>query len=96
VAIGNSPVSYNFTTAANKAYGSNQVQVAPGKFAFFSGDVIQDENIDLLDVGAVEMGINDFLFGYHAIDINGDGNIDLLDIPVLETNVNDFIFSIHP
>jgi hypothetical protein len=72
------------------------VEVDPGVWAFYSGEINQDENIDLLDVALMEDDINNFQFGYFATDINGDGNVDLLDLPKPELNVNNFIFSAHP
>lgn len=92
----NENTSYDFTTAANKAFGSNQVQVEPNIWAFYSGDLNADENIDLLDLGLIEADISNFIFGYFATDINGDGNVDLLDAAPVETNVNGFVFSAHP
>lgn len=90
-------VNYNFSTAASQAYGSNQVQIGTtGIYAFYSGDIIVDENVDLLDLGNLETEISNFGSGYMPADINGDGNVDLLDSPILETNVNNFIFSNHP
>lgn len=88
--------TYDFTTSANKAYGDNQVEVETGVWAFYSGELNADENLDLLDLGIVEVDINNFEFGYKVSDINGDGNVDLLDVPVLETNVINFIYSLHP
>jgi len=96
VTIGTSPLSYNFSTAANKAFGSNQVLVSSGKYALYSGDLNNDENIDLLDLLIAETDINNFQYGYLASDMNGDGNVDLLDSPVIESNTNNFIFSAHP
>jgi hypothetical protein len=64
--------------------------------ALFSGDINQDENIDLLDNGDLDQGISNFYFGYMPSDVNGDGNVDLLDMPILEENITDFIYSIHP
>jgi hypothetical protein len=90
------PISYDFTTNANKAYGLNQREVESGVWAFYSGDITQDENIDLLDLGLLEADISNFIFGYFATDINGDGNIDLLDVSNVENNINSFIFSNHP
>jgi hypothetical protein len=87
---------YDFTSAANKAYGNNQSEVESGVWALYSGDINQDENIDLLDLGIIENDINNFIFGYFATDINGDGNVDLLDAPTVEANINQFIFSAHP
>ena len=96
VYLGNGPASYDFSTAANKAYGDNQKQMADGPWALFSGDINQDENIDLLDNGDLDQGISNFYFGYVPSDVNGDGNVDLLDMPTLEENITDFIYSIHP
>ncbi|MEN9340032.1 MAG: hypothetical protein RIQ62_1344 [Bacteroidota bacterium] len=91
-------VNYDFSDADTKAYGSNMVQVStsPTVWAFFSGDVIVDENMDLLDLGAVESDISSFGYGYLNTDLNGDGNVDLLDSPMLESNISGFIYSIHP
>lgn len=88
--------TYDFTTAANKAYGDNQISVGNGQYAIYSGDVNQDENVDLIDASMLETDINAFQFGYLGTDINGDGNVDLLDAPIVETNINGFIFSSHP
>ncbi len=96
VSVSGGSVSYDFSTAANKAYGSNQVEVSPGIFAFYSGDLNADENIDLLDASVIEADINAFAYGYFATDINGDGNVDLLDTPFIENNTSEFIFSNHP
>lgn len=91
-------VNYNFSDAITKAYGSNMVQVStsPAIWAFFSGDLVIDENVDLLDLGFLETDISNFAFGYLPSDINGDGNVDLLDSPILEANINNFVFSNHP
>ncbi|MBK7764065.1 MAG: hypothetical protein IPI46_12085 [Bacteroidetes bacterium] len=91
-------VAYNFSTAANQAYGDNQVQIStsPSIWALYTGDIVIDENIDLLDLGTLETEISNFSFGYIAADVNGDGNVDLLDSPVVEQNISNFIFSNHP
>jgi hypothetical protein len=94
--LGASPVSYNFSTAASQAYGDNQVEVSTGVWALFSGDIVIDENIDLLDLGFLETDISIFAYGYISTDVNGDGNVDLLDSPTLESNISNFIFSYHP
>lgn len=92
----NANTCYNFTTSANKAYGDNQTEIETGIWAFFTGDLNQDENIDLLDLQILEQDINNFEFGYFATDINGDGNVDLLDGPLIENNINNVIYSVHP
>ncbi|GBL35179.1 hypothetical protein EMGBS15_07740 [Filimonas sp.] len=96
VPFGAVTVNYDFANAASKAYGSNMSEVSPGVWAFYSGDINRDENIDLLDLLIVETGINNFWFGYYSADLSGDGNVDLLDTPDLETNLYAFIYSQHP
>ena len=98
IAIGPTPATYNFTTAASKAYGNNQADLLGDGtiWGFYSGDIAVDENIDLIDLGALENDISVFAFGYMATDMNGDGNVDLLDSPIIELNVSNFIFASHP
>jgi hypothetical protein len=113
VAISGTPASYNFTTAESQAYGAGgfptaMKEVTPGVWAFYSGDIVVDENVDLLDLGLLETDISDFAFGYLyqpvninypgiiSTDLNGDGNVDLLDSPIMEDNISNFIFSNHP
>lgn len=88
--------NYDFTTSANQAYGDNMTEVEPGVWAFYSGDISADDNIDLLDLTVMENDINEFAFGFIETDVNGDGNVDLLDSPIVENNVSLFIFSNHP
>jgi len=88
--------NYNFTSAASKAFGNNQSEVAPGVWALYCGDLNHDENTDLLDLTLLENEISNFQSGYYASDINGDGNVDLLDTPLPESNTIGFVFSNHP
>ena len=87
---------YDFSVGSNQVFGSNQSEVENGVWALYTGDINQDENIDLLDLGIVDGDINNFTFGFFATDINGDGNVDLLDNPIVEGNVNGFVFAIKP
>lgn len=89
-------VYYDFTTNANQAFGQNQYQVSPGKWAFFSGDINQDANVDLADFAVIELANAQFEYGYKSEDLNGDGGVDLLDIAFIEPNISDFIFSQKP
>ncbi len=89
--------SYNFTTAASQAYLSNQIEVTPGVWAFYSGDVApQDEVLDFLDQIAMDNDASGFAFGYNATDVTGDGATDFLDQIILDNNVFNFIASSHP
>ena len=94
--IGAVPLNYSFATNASKAYGNNMNLVAANTWSFYSGDVNDDQNIDLIDLAIVQTDINNFLYGSLATDINGDGNVDLLDATNVENNVNAFVFANLP
>ena len=96
MAFAGNTTSYDFTTAANKAYGNNMVEIEPGIWSLYAGDLNDDENIDLLDNSILDTDISAFQFGYFATDINGDGNVDLLDSPIVEGNILNFVFASHP
>jgi hypothetical protein len=78
-------MSYDFTTAATKAYGDNLV-LKSGKYCIWSGDVNQDGVIDALDRSASWNDRN--LSGYLATDVNGDGTVDALDRSICWNNRN--------
>ena len=88
--------SYDFTTAANKAYGDNMKEVSSGVWALYSGDLNQDDFIDLSDYTNWETDYNASNIGYFATDTNGDGFVDLSDYTIWESNNNGSIFSSHP
>ena len=94
--IGILPLTYDFTTAATKAFGSNMIQVKPSVWAFYSGDVNQDESIDLFDVSDVSNDSDNSNFGVIPTDINGDGTADLSDISILSINSDTSVYSYHP
>jgi hypothetical protein len=88
---------YDFTFAANKAYGNNQVLVGPGIWAFYTGDLNQDEFIDGNDFpGFDNDSYNAVSFEYKATDMNGDGFVDGNDFPVFDNNSFNGVTSIHP
>ncbi len=89
--------TYDFTTANNKSFGSNQTQVEPGVWAFYSGDIApQDEFIDVFDQSTIDNDAGVFAFGYFATDVNGDGFVDVFDQAVVDNNAAFFLFSAHP
>ena len=96
VSLGQCSVSYDFTSSSSKAYGDNLKELEPGAWGMYSGELVADENIDLLDLSILENDVTTFMFGYKASDLNGDGNVDLLDVPMMEENISQFVFSIHP
>ncbi len=94
--VGSSLLNYDFTTAASKAYGNNMIQIEPGIWAFYSGDINHDANIDTSDYILWEVDYNNFSSGSFATDLNGDGNVDTLDYIIWEANYNNFIFENRP
>jgi len=89
-------VNYNFTDQPSKAYGSNMIQMADGKWAFFSGDVNQDGAVDTGDMSPVDNDAAAFASGYLATDVNGDGMVDTADITLIDNNAATFTGSITP
>ena len=78
---------YDFSTAANKAYGDNQTEVEPGVFAMYSGDINQDGFIDSFDFPLLDTDIFNGVSGvYVNTDLNGDGFVDSFDFPVFDVN----------
>lgn len=85
---------YDFTTAADKAYGNNMIEVEPGTWAFYSGDINQDGAIDGLDMNYIDNNVG--FFGYSDSDINGDGATDGLDMNYIDNNSQLGIFYAQP
>jgi hypothetical protein len=91
-------MTYDFSTAASKAYANNQVDVSGNGtiWAMFTADLNQDQNVDLLDMPILEDDIALYMYGYSATDLNGDGNTDLLDVIYLDYGIANYVFSYHP
>lgn len=87
---------YGFQSSASQAYGSNQVEVEPGVYALFSGDINQDGVVDGLDYNDWELDNNNFTAGYFSTDLNGDGIVDGLDFLLWEVNNNNFVGVLTP
>lgn len=87
---------YSFSDSASSAFGSNEVEVAPGVFAMHGGDVNQDGIIESADYSEVENAASQFLFGYEPSDLNGDGLVESGDYSFIENKASQFIFAITP
>ena len=89
--------NYFFYTQASNAYGSNQVEVAPGKWALYSGDLNQDGFIDSFDYPTLDADIyNGISAAYVATDLNGDGFVDSFDYPIFDANSSLGVSAIAP
>ena len=97
--------SYDFTTAANKAFGNNMVQTPDlTGFAFYSGDIsdavlgmgTQDGVIESQDYTDMENSVQSILVGYVVPDVTGDAVVESADYIIMENNVAALRFSTHP
>lgn len=82
-------VSYDFTTSAAQAFGSNQQQaeVATGVFALYAGDINTDGVITVADFNYYQTEaslINMYLYS----DLNLDGNVTVSDFNLYQNNAS--------
>lgn len=94
--IGRFPLDYDFSTAANKAFEDNMINLGGGVFGLYSGDINQDEVIDGTDAPNLFNDVENSEFGVKITDLNGDGSVDNSDTPLFSNNSDNSIFSNHP
>jgi hypothetical protein len=94
--FGASTATYDFTTAANKAYGNNMIQLESGVYGFYSGDINQDGFIESQDFSPLTNDSDNFSEGYLSTDLNGDGFVESQDFPILVNNSDNFVETTHP
>jgi len=95
VIFNNNILSYDFTTSAGKAFGNNQI-LSGSKYCIFSGNVNEDESIELSDVLQVFNAAGNFSLGYVIDDVTGDNVVDLSDISITYNNSSNFVLTIKP
>jgi hypothetical protein len=78
-------LTYDFTTASNKAYGNN-LKLINGKWCLFSGDVNQDGFVETTDVNSVYNDNVNGVTGYVSTDLNGDSITEIEDLNIVFTN----------
>lgn len=87
--------SYNFTDAANKAFGSNQVQYPNDNnaitFTMYTGNPNQDACIDAGDISLIDNDAFNFVSGYVNTDVNGNGSVDVIDLAIADNNAFNFV-----
>jgi hypothetical protein len=96
VSFAGSSISYNFTNAANKAYGNQMKDLGEGIFGIYAGDVNTDGHINLTDINTTASAATAFATGYVATDANGDGSIDALDLILVDNNAANAVSLGHP
>lgn len=87
--------NYNFTTAANQAYGSNQI-LKSGKYCMYSGDANQDGTIDAADIIDIYNDVLANTSGYVSTDVNGDDFVDASDLIIAYNNSTGVVGIIAP
>ncbi|MFH1118952.1 MAG: GEVED domain-containing protein, partial [Bacteroidota bacterium] len=95
VSFAGNSISYDFSTAASQAYGSNQ-QNFGGVYAFYGGDVNHDGSVDTGDMTPVDNDASNFATGYLDTDVNGDGTVDTADITIIDNNSAAFVGAVTP
>ena len=81
--------STNVTTPGTdlQSFGPNQFEVESGVWAFYSGDINQDDAVDGFDYIALDPDVILGSSGYLATDLTGDGNVDAFDYICLDPNI---------
>ncbi|MBX7043167.1 MAG: hypothetical protein K1X85_09700 [Ignavibacteria bacterium] len=90
--------SYDFTAGMSSAFGDNQILVDsdPPRYACYSGDVSNDEVIDVSDVSQIENDAFEYVTGNVITDINGDGFVDVTDIAFADYGASNFVMCVTP
>ncbi|NVO19245.1 MAG: hypothetical protein HXX13_06060 [Bacteroidetes bacterium] len=96
VSFSGSTPSYNFSSSASQAFGSNLKSMGGGYYAIYGGDPSQDGSVDGSDMALVENASTGLLQGYNAQDVNGDGIVDGSDMQIVDNNSTNIIHSYLP
>jgi hypothetical protein len=90
--------SFDFIQPDGQAYGNNQavVSASPLYRGMYSGDVNQDNSVDLSDLAQIENAASIFLSGYVVEDLTGDNFVDLSDLLIADNNAFSFVVRIAP
>ena len=91
--VGNTPLSYDFSSSSSQALGDNMIEVESGVWAFYSGDMNQDLVVDGTDSDVLVDDIANSNFGALATDLNGDGSVDGSDSDIFFPNLENSVFA---
>jgi hypothetical protein len=95
VAFSSNALAYDFTSAANKAYGDNLI-LNGGKYCIYSGDCNKDGSVDGTDMLIVDNDASIVATGYIQSDLNGDGYADGSDVLIAENNASNYVAVRNP
>ncbi|MBS1518816.1 MAG: proprotein convertase P-domain-containing protein [Bacteroidetes bacterium] len=90
--------TYKFVNSQSSAYGNNMINIdtSPLRFGIYSGDVNQDEVVDITDGSLIDNDGLNFASGYIPTDLNGDNITDLTDGVYADNNGFNFVVKITP
>lgn len=91
----NSILTYDFTTASNKAYGNN-LKLINGKWCIFAGDVNQDGFVNPQDLNFVFNDNVNGSTGYISTDVNGNLFTEIEDLSLVFINSVLGVESVRP
>ena len=101
VATASFPLTYDFTSAAGQAFGSNMILVG-GKWCIFGGDLtsstpgVQDGLVDGSDLASVDNDNTNFVTGYVVTDLTGEQIVDGSDLAIVDNNNTAFVGKVVP
>ncbi|MFN8165848.1 MAG: putative metal-binding motif-containing protein [Bacteroidia bacterium] len=87
---------FDFTADPVLTFGNNVIELTPGIFGFWNGDVNQDGVIDNSDLQSVETDLPLFTRGYLPQDLDGNLCIESADYSLIENNSVLGISVAHP
>lgn len=89
---------YRFDVTDTSVLGSNEliVETSPVRYGMYSGDVNQDDAIDLNDILQINNDANIFVSGYEITDVTGNNLTDLDDVLIAYNNATAFVAAVVP
>ncbi len=89
---------WNFIQPDGQAYGNNQAVVSTSPFyrGMYSGEVVNDSNVDLSDIVTIYVDGTNFVSGYVITDCTGDFYVDLSDLSISYNNATAFVTRVAP
>ncbi len=90
-----SVMTYDFTTAAAQAFGSNQI-LRGTKYCIYGGDISQDGTVDASDVSETDNAAYNSLSGYVVTDVTGDNFVDAEDVSLVDNNSYNSVSVVRP
>ncbi|MDQ3020052.1 MAG: hypothetical protein M3R36_05720 [Bacteroidota bacterium] len=82
--------NYDFTVSSSQAYGNNMV-LKGSRYCIYSGNINQDNIIDLTDMFLVDNAAFNYTGGSAITNLNADNIVDIDDLAIVDRNARSFI-----